>query len=276
MSEILETSWRLIVDEALPAAENMGRDEALLNSHARGESPPILRLYRWDPGAISIGYFQSFGREVDEEACRARGFEWVRRMTGGRAVLHHLELTYGVVISEDLLPGSVMETYRVISEGLVAGLRNLGMPAELSESPPPTRQSLSRVSAACFDSTTPSEVTSEGRKIVGSAQGRARGVILQHGSVPIHLNREDVVDCLSLGERREAILRILRAKAGSLSEALDRDVHFDEVAAALRGGFEDALGIGFTETGYSRGESEDAERLNGEKYSTEDWNRAIR
>ncbi len=276
MSEIRDTSWRLIIDEAMPAAQNMALDEALLNSHSAGDSPPVLRLYRWHPGAISIGYFQSFGREVDEEACRARGFEWVRRMTGGRAVLHHLELTYAVVISEKILPGSVMETYGAISQGLVAGLRRLGMRAELSEAPPPTRRSLSRLSAACFDSTTPSEVTSDGRKIVGSAQGRARGVILQHGSVPIKLNREDVVDCLNLGERREAILRILQTKAGSVSEALGREVGFDEVASALRGGFEETMRIEFAEIGYSRDELREAERLSAEKYSTEQWNRAIR
>ena len=276
MDRLSGVPWRVIVDPPKTAAENMALDEALLDSHASGESGPVLRLYRWDPGAISIGYFQSFGREVDEGGCRRRGFDWVRRITGGRAVLHHRELTYGVIVSEELLPGSVMETYRVISEGLVAGFRRMGMPAELSEAPPPNRRSLATLSAACFDSATPSEVVLDGKKMVGSAQGRARGVILQHGSIPLELNREDVVDCLNLGERRGAILRILEAKAGSVEEALGRSVPFEELARNLRAGFEESLGMEFVEDGYRTEEIENARRLVEEKYSTEEWNRAIK
>ncbi len=276
MAEYDGTTWRLIRDEPLPAAQNMARDEALLDAHAAGDSPPVLRLYRWNPGAISIGYFQSFGREVNEAACRDRGFEWVRRITGGRAVLHHCELTYGVVISEEMLPGSVMDTYRVISRGLMAGLRRLGLEAELSDAPPPTRKSLARLSAACFDSTTPSEVTVAGKKVVGSAQGRARGVILQHGSIPLALDREAVVDCLNLGEKRDAVLRVLERKAASVGELLGREIEFEELAETLYRGFAEHLGMDFEETPYTAGELENAERLAAEKYATEKWNRAIR
>ncbi len=271
-----ETPWRLIIDEAASGARNMALDEALLESHATGVSPPILRLYRWTPGAISIGYFQSFGREVHEEGCRRHGFEWVRRITGGRAVLHHRELTYAVVVSGDILPGSVLDTYRVISEGLVAGLRRLGIPAALSEDPPPTRDSLSRLSAACFDSTTTSEVSVEGKKLVGSAQGRVRGVILQHGSIPLQLDRDAVVDCLNLGTRTEAIKRILQTKATAVSECVGREVSFDELAEHMQAGFAEHFGLRLEPAGYEPAERARAAELTEEKYATERWNRAIK
>ncbi|MFO8060175.1 MAG: hypothetical protein R6U70_05930, partial [Bacillota bacterium] len=160
-------TWRLIEDGAGTAAENMGVDEALLLSIARGESPPVLRFYRWDPPGLSIGYFQSCAREVDEEGCRRYGFDWVRRPTGGRAVLHQHELTYAVVIDAGLLPGSVNDTYRALSTALAAGLRRLGVAAELALGRPPTRRSRELSSAACFDSATPNEVAVGGRKVIG-------------------------------------------------------------------------------------------------------------
>ena len=269
-------SWRLIKEGARTAAENMAVDEALLNSCASGESPPILRFYRWEPPGLSIGYFQSHEREVNEEGCRQLGFDWVRRPTGGRAVLHQHELTYAVVIDVALMPGSVLETYRGLSSALVAGLKHLGIEAALAPGRPPTRKSRELSSAACFDSATPNEVTVEGKKVIGSAQVRKRGVLLQHGSIPLRIDRDAAVACMNLGSEavRKRVLRTLASKAAGLEEVAGRTFSPGEVARALQQGFEETLGIVFREEGLSPGEQRQVQRLAVERYRRDEWNMA--
>lgn len=270
--------WRLMTHAPMSAPDNMAVDEALVKSHAEGVSLPVLRLYRWEPPGLSFGYFQSFSREVDPENCQKRGIDWVRRMTGGRAVLHQHELTYAVILHTKLLPGSVMATYRALSEALVRGFKGLGLDAELASGPAPTSASRSVGSAACFDSATPFELVVQGRKVVGSAQGRQHGVLLQHGSVPLQLDRDAIVDCLNLGSpsRRRAVRRTLENKAISLSEALGRPVEFDETARALAQGFRDQFRLCWVEEDLTLKETASVRTLSKEKYASENWNQAIK
>ncbi len=269
-------SWRLIREGARTAAENMAVDEALLNACASGESPPVLRFYQWEPPGLSIGYFQSHEREVNEEGCSRFGFDWVRRPTGGRAVLHQHELTYAVVIDSALMPGTVLETYRGLSTALVAGLKHLGMEAALAPGRPPTRKSRELSSAACFDSATPNEVTVDGRKVIGSAQVRKRGVLLQHGSIPLRIDRDAAVGCMNLGSEavRKRVRRTLESKAAGLEEVAGRTFSPGEVAQALQQGFEETLGIAFREEGLSPGEKRQMQQLADERYRSDEWNRA--
>jgi len=220
-------AWRLIIEERpRTGAENMAIDEALMLVHAEGKSAPALRFYRWDPPAVSLGYFQDPRTEVDREACRQAGVDIVRRPTGGRAVLHEHETTYSVVVSSDLLPGSVVETYRRLAAGLVAGLRSLGYEAELAPERA-TPGGADSPDGACFEVPSSYEIVVGGRKVVGSAQVRRRGVILQHGSILKRLQPERLARVLGLGE--EAGPRI-RAKAAGL----------EELRRAARGGGERA------------------------------------
>src|SRR5579875_2954295 len=152
----------------------MAVDEAVATAVGAGESPPTLRLYAWRPAAVSIGYFQRLASELDLAACRELGLDWVRRPTGGRAVLHAAELTYAVAAVE---PGAVLDVYARWSRGLIAGVRRLGAAAEWIA---PRRGR----SAACFDAGSAYEVAVGGRKLIGSAQVRRWGAVLQHGSLP--------------------------------------------------------------------------------------------
>src|SRR2546423_6510006 len=104
----------------------MALDEALLES-VIGGGAPVVRFYTWQPATLSLGVNQPLG-EVDAEECVRRGFGLVRRLTGGRAVLHQHELTYSIVVSEGdpRVSGGVVESYRKISTALVEGLRSLG------------------------------------------------------------------------------------------------------------------------------------------------------
>jgi lipoate-protein ligase A len=249
------------------AAWNMGVDEALLVAAAT--SPlPVLRFYTWRPPAVSLGYFQRPERELDLEALRRLGLEWVRRPTGGRAVLHDDELTYSVVIREEHLAGTVIETYRVLSQALVCGLRGLGLDAEVMAHSQLTGRRVGE-SAACFDAPSWYEVVAGDRKVVGSAQMRRQGVILQHGSVPLTMDNQRLAAVLRLpSERARArVARLLGDKAGGIADVLGRRPALEEVKAALRKGFESALGVVFVAGQLVPAEAEAARRLAQTRYS---------
>lgn len=185
-------NWRLLFDQPSHAAWNMAADEAMLVALSNGEILPTLRFYGWNPPAVSIGYFQKLNTEIDIAACAEQGIDVVRRLTGGRAVLHEAELTYSLVVREDTpnIPTSVTESYLFFSRAIVAGLQQLGVTAQMQQPEPQRRQIRSVSSAACFDAPSHYEITVGGRKLVGSAQVRRDGVLLQHGSILLTLYPE--------------------------------------------------------------------------------------
>lgn len=269
---VRERAWRLLVTGFADAATNMAVDEAIQTAHARGEVPPTLRLYGWAPPAVSIGYFQRMAAEVDLDACRRLGYGYVRRPTGGRAIFHHEELTYSVVIREELLPGGVLETYRTLARGLVAALRRLGAPAELAPGEPDPRLA-GEPSAACFDTPSAYELVVAGRKVVGSAQTRREGTILQHGSVLLDLDAELLFTLLRVpAGQRDAAVAHLRSRAAGLRQVLGRELGWEEAARALPEGFREALGLRFTPGDLTPGERQLAARLVAEKYGADAWN----
>lgn len=268
--------WRLLVDEPAPGAWNMAVDEAIARAHAAGQTPPTLRFYAWAPAALSLGYFQRAAEEVDRAALARAGVDLVRRPTGGRAILHDREVTYSVVISSHLLPGDVISTYRTIAGGLLAGLRRLGAPVELSGGPsgggPVDRPAAGGESAACFDAPSWYELVCGGRKLVGSAQTRSHGVILQHGAIPVRLDADALFALLRVPpEARPRLAAALAAKATDLARVLGREPAAAEVQAALTAGFEEALGVEFSPGRLTREEVDLAEKLRRSKYGHPDW-----
>ena len=308
-------AWRLIIEESpRPGAENMAVDEAILLAHAAGRVPPTLRFYRWTPPAVSLGYFQDYATDVDPEACRQAGIDIVRRTTGGRAVLHDQEVTYSIVVDMATLPGSVVETYRRIAGGLVFGLRALGLDAVLApektagdgpgeeaggrteggSGAPTGAPAVAAIVAAivaagaCFEVPSSYEILVSGKKIVGSAQVRRGGVILQHGSIPLRLDPPLLARVL--GFPPEAAARIA-TKAAGLEETLDGAGRPNEVAAcdggqpgrvppgysdvcrAVSDGLAGALEVTFEPGDLTPEEAATAEGLVREKYSRETWNK---
>jgi lipoate-protein ligase A len=183
--------WRLLDTPPAPGAWNMAVDDALAES-VRAGGPPVLRVYRWSPPCLSLGRNQPTDGYDREEIAR-RGLDVVRRPTGGRAVLHHRELTYSVATREGEL-GGPRQAYATINRALVAGLRRLGVPAHLQ--PAGTERAPLPSLAPCFEQPVEGEVTAAGRKLVGSAQRAERGVMLQHGSLPIEDDQSAVVQLL--------------------------------------------------------------------------------
>lgn len=170
-----ELNWRILVDEALPGAANMARDHALAAGLHPGTA--TVRFYRWRPATLSLGRNEPFAAGY-RKFLRARPeIGVVRRPTGGRAVLHDGELTYSVVLPARAC-GGPRQVYRRVNEGLVDGLRRLGVDASAASG-----LALPPDAGPCFLEPAEGEVTICGRKVVGSAQVRISQAILQHGSL---------------------------------------------------------------------------------------------
>lgn len=255
----------------------MAVDEAILHANSRGQVPPTVRFYGWNPPTLSIGYFQRATQEIDFDALQAQGLGFVRRPTGGRAVLHDKELTYSVVVPEShpMMPTSVNESYRVLSMGLLEGFRELGFSAEMvslaDEEEKKKFETLG--SAACFDSPSWYELVVEGRKVAGSAQVRQQHTILQHGSILLDIDVAQLFSVLAFSSERtrERMIRLFRDKAVSMRD-LGRDVSYEEAVAAFARGFEKGLGIRLEPAGLTPEEEAHVEQLVAEKYGTDSWN----
>ena len=261
----------------LSGAMNMALDEAVLVHVGQKKSLPTIRFYAWERPTLSLGYFQRFARDVDEENVKARGFDLVRRMTGGRAVLHDQELTYSVIIPADheWARATVVESYHYLSYALRDGFRNLGVQAEIvSLSDQEGRGKFPEAgSAACFDSPSWYELVVGGRKIAGSAQVRAHNGLLQHGSLLLDLDVDDLFSVLkfsSAGQKERAMTDFLQ-RAVSVKQLTGQGVAWDEATAAFASGFQSGLGITLSAQPITDEEWALAEQLAADKYSKEDW-----
>jgi lipoate-protein ligase A len=262
----MSLGWRLLVTEPLDGATNMAVDEALLRSRIRESGAPTVRFYGWRPAAVSLGYAQPLGETVDRERCDALGIGLVRRPTGGSAILHEppeRELTYSVVARQGDFPGAddVLETYRVLGEGLAAGLGRLGVAARLV---PLVRGRRDPSPAFCFRRAGTYEIAVDGRKLVGSAQRRQRGAFLQHGAV---LLDADAGRLRAVFPHEPDPL----SEMTTLAEVLGRASRFDAVAEALAAGLAEALGAPLTPGELSADEEALVETLVAGKYGTEAW-----
>lgn len=276
------TTWRFIRSGACSPAMNMAVDEAILTAHSEGKVPPTLRFYGWEPATLSIGYFQKAAEEVCFDALKRRGIGFVRRPTGGRAVLHDDELTYSMIVSESYpgMPTSVTEAYRVLSEGLVQGFRLLGLNAEMAQlaTEEDKLKYAAASSAACFDSPSWYELVVEGRKVAGSAQTRQKSVILQHGSILLDMDVDLLFELLQFpSERvRERLKQSFTGKAVAINElcrALNRPpVTLAQAEEAFRQGIAQGLGIELEEAQLTPYEEQLARQLVEEKYGNDEWN----
>jgi lipoyl(octanoyl) transferase len=170
--------WRYLVSAPMDGAANMGWDQALM-ARARRSGEAVLRVYAWRTPTLSLGRNQTARGAYDLERAARLGVAFVRRPTGGRALLHHREVTYSVTAPE-AFDGTLRGAYRRINTLLVDALRSLGVAAEPAGGGERTpRPGL----APCFDLPAAGEIVVGGRKLVGSAQWRHDGALLQHGSI---------------------------------------------------------------------------------------------
>ncbi|MHB9151189.1 MAG: lipoate--protein ligase family protein [Spirochaetales bacterium] len=233
---------------------NMGLDEAVLDSVASGASLPTLRFYGWKPRAISLGYFQGIRDEIDIEACHGHGVDIVRRITGGGAVFHDAELTYSIVIPEGhpLAPLSILDSYGLLCAGIIEGLKELGIKSEFSPI---------------------NDIVSGGKKISGNAQTRKKGCLLQHGTVLIKVDVDEMFALLKVPKEKALgkMIADVKERVTSLSDILRSEIAFEDVAAAMEKGFARALDLDGLEDSPTQAETAKAKELAETKFSTKEW-----
>jgi lipoate-protein ligase A len=239
MSDVVATAERrleLILDGGAPGQENMRRDMSLLDACARGEIPGAVRLYWFEPACLSLGRMQALD-DVDLDACARDGVDIVRRPSGGRAVLHDQEVTYSVVCRSDdpIFGGRVLQSCSRIHEVVAAGLATFGVSTTPRAMPANLRRDARDAAAIadCFARPAAHELLDQrGRKLVGSAQARRAGALLQHGSVLLEAPRAAAY---------------LRGEAGTslggvgVRELLGRELGRAELVDALAEAFRSAL-----------------------------------
>jgi lipoate-protein ligase A len=250
-------------------------DEAILEDIGRGESIPTLRLYAWDPACLSLGHAQPFA-DVDVQRLKLHGWEVVRRVTGGRAILHTDELTYSVIApnEEPRVSGTVLESYSRLAQALLLAVQELDLPVEMKEGKAENGPTAIPV---CFEVPSTYEITVNGKKLIGSAQARKREGVLQHGSLPLTGDLTRICQVLKFeneSEREHASQRLL-TRAATVESALGREVSWETAAQAFIHAFEAQLGLSLQSSELSPSESKRTDELVKDKYDHPLWTERV-
>ena len=249
------TEWRLLADEHRKASENMAIDESMLR-HRFETGVNTLRFFGWEPSAISIGYFQGLEQEVDTDACRKRGIDVVRRITGGGAVYHDTkgEVTYSIVMPVDdplVNDLDILGSYEVLCAGLVDGLARLGIKAEFEPV---------------------NDITANGRKISGNAQTRRAGCILQHGTVLVDVDLDLMFTLLKVPDEkiRDKMIAAVKDRVTSIGREAG-EVERADVVEALKEGFASTLDAELVPTGLTEAEMSAVPGIEAERFGNPEW-----
>jgi lipoate-protein ligase A len=274
----IKTIWRLLITPPARGPWNMAVDEAILEATMQGESPPTLRLYAWEPACLSLGYSQPY-QDVDLHSLEAQGWDLVRRPTGGRAILHTDELTYAVIgpATEPRLIGSVLESYRRLSEALLAALHRLELPAEANAQPQIIGSSDEK-GPVCFEVPSNYEITVGGKKLIGSAQARRKDGVLQHGSLPLFGDLGRIASALVFPtpQDRAAAAERIYNRAITVEKVLGSAIPWDSAAQAFVEAFQEVLNLEFAQAStLTPAESARAAELVRAKYGHPGWTQRI-
>src|ERR671921_295383 len=233
---VLETGYN-------SAGLNMAIDEALIETL---DEAPVLRIYGWRPAAVSVGYFQSIRDEVDIEKCKEIGVDFVRRLTGGGAVLHEFELTYSFITKQ--YPRNIMDSYRWICEAIVISINRLGFDASFVPL---------------------NDIVVKGKKVSGSAQTRRKGVLLQHGTLLLGVDVDKMFCVLKVPSEKfkDKIIKDVKERVTSLAGTT-----FEETASSLKTSFAAKFDAKLLADTMSADETSRARWLAERKYSSREWN----
>ena len=268
-------TWRLLITPPARGAWNMALDESILEHIGRGDSGPTLRLYAWDPPCLSLGHAQPFS-DVDMARLKERGWQVVRRATGGRAILHTDELTYSVTAPNDepRIAGTVLESYNRLAQALLLAVKELQLPVEMKEG---KIENGSMPNPVCFEVPSTYEITVGGKKLIGSAQARKKEGVLQHGSLPLTGDLTRICQALVFENepaRERASSRLLE-RATTVESALGHKVRWETAAQAFVHAFEAQLGLNLVKGELTGSESKRTDELVKEKYAHPSWTEKV-
>ena len=259
----MKKEWHLINDRIPQMGSwNMAVDDFLFRS--LGDEPiTYLRFYRWKSPTVSIGYSQKVDKVVDLDFCRANGIELVRRITGGKLVLHHKEVTYAVCSSDtSFFSQKLMDSYKLISEALNRGLQMMGIASYLAKETP---SGYARGVSPCFSHPARNEIEMEGKKIIGSAQKRTGKKFIQHGSIPLE-KEEDLLKSVSPVDHKEKVIMMT-----SLSDVLGNVVEYDWAVERLISGMADFFRVRLVPKSFSPPEVDAIRKIQKERYENPGW-----
>ncbi|GAM09147.1 octanoyltransferase LipM [Geobacter sp. OR-1] len=263
----MNTVWRLIDTGPLSGPENMAIDEALLACFDPENSAPVLRFYGWNPPALSLGRFQDSAAVLDLNRCMADGVPVVRRITGGGVIYHADELTYSIVCAPRHIPhaATVKESFRILTAFLLRFYQGLGLNARYVVDAAPDLSRLGERTPFCFAGRESFDIMLDGRKIGGNAQRRLKGVVFQHGSIPLR-------------NRVATGIAYLREPPAGLDVAVAALADFgvgscvDDLKERLKDAFEEAISSCLQPDVLFTAEKSMADRLGVKKYLTSSWN----
>jgi lipoate---protein ligase len=241
--------WRVIPLHVCNAFQAMAIDEAVHESVAHSGAPTI-RFWRWQPSAVSIGYFQSIDDEVNLEACKELGIDVVRRRTGGGAVYHDYtgEITYSIIGPESMFAKGIRDSYREICGSIINGLQTLGIKADFVPI---------------------NDILVGGKKISGNAQTRRNGILLQHGTVLYNLDVQKMFSLLKISQEKisDKMIKSVEERVTCLSKF--GNFSFEDVSKVLLAGFTE--GKEWELGSLTPAEIQRANELRS-KYSSAEWN----
>ncbi len=249
---------------------NMAVDEAIFREVSSHHSPPTVRFYTWNQPSVSVGYFQNVVSDLNIPLLAEKKIPWVRRITGGRGVFHHLELTYSFSAPATLpavqFPHDIKGSYQKISLGLATGFKTLGIPVQFYTDLPTFFEIKKRArNPVCFSAPSWYELLIEGKKVVGSAQKRDKKGFLQQGSILLSHRLEDFNPFFRLYSEDTP-------EFVGLFDYLKKEIPFSDLERSFIAGWEQELGITFVKEGLTGRESELAGELLEKKYGTQTWN----
>jgi len=219
---------------------NMAIDEYLM-THVT--DTPIFRIYGWSNPCVSIGYFQSI-EDIDFQKCRNEAIDVVRRITGGGSVFHEKELTYSFVSRK--YPTKIIDSYQEICQIIISGLNTLGINAKFSPL---------------------NDITVNGKKVGGNAQTRKNGVLLQHGTILLEVNKEKMFSFLKVPVEKISDKKISDAKyrVSQISKT------FDQVSNSLKDSLKLVFDCQTVPIKLNQNELESCKKIAKNKYSNPDW-----
>jgi lipoate-protein ligase A len=264
----MKKDWHLIIDRTPHKGSwNMAVDDYLFQSLGE-EAATYLRFYRWNKPTVSIGHSQKAEKVVNLDFCRRNGIDLVRRITGGKLVLHHKEVTYSVCSSDmDIFSQKLMDSYKLISEALNHCLQRMGIGSHLAKD---TTSEDALGTMPCFAQPARDEIEMDGKKIIGSAQKRTGKKFIQHGSIPLEKETELLISASQSGQNEPSV------KMTSLSEALGKKVDFDWAVEHFIPGMSDYFSVCLAPRAFSMKELDAIQKIQKERYENPDWTYGVR
>lgn len=251
MSARVKAAWRFIDSGFQSGDLNMAMDVAITSAVARNKVLPTVRIYRWQPACISLGFHQKTS-DIVLQRCKQDGIDVVLRPTGGRAILHAEELTYAIMIppqSEFFYP-DIPRMYELISNCLIRALQNLAIPVKFDRAEKAKSGfNRSELSTLCYASSVMYEIGVGNRKVIGSAQRRMQNAVLQHGSILLGPRHLDIIHYLSQGddEWRARVRNYMQRHTAFLNEFSDSHIDYTILGRQIRDGFAEELQVEFVE-----------------------------